>query len=144
LSVVLITLMISDSAVAQTASRRLFADTGVITLGPNQVLRLTVAAGDVNGDDDIRVRFRRTGYIEQDNLYKVASQSTSAQITLAPGEAASIDITQGAFKAVRGVVMGNLIGTDAARARVTAQIINTSTGEVTSNIIMANTEGDFH
>jgi hypothetical protein len=26
----------------------------------------------------------------------------------------------------------------------TAQIINTSTGEVTSHVIMANTEGDFH
>jgi hypothetical protein len=32
------------------------ADTGVITLGSNQILRVTVATGDVTGDDSVVVR----------------------------------------------------------------------------------------
>jgi len=59
--------------------------------GPNQVLRLTVTTGDMTGDS-IHVRFRQAQYLEQDNIYVVAASSTSDPLTLASGEAASIDI----------------------------------------------------
>lgn len=147
LSVVLLALVTSDStAKAEPAGRRFFADTGVVTLGPDQFLRVSLA-GDFNDDGAIDAAdyvFRRIGYIEQGNIYRVASQVTTPRMRLSPGEAASIDIYQDGFNAVRCIVVGNLLRTDAARVRVTAQIINMSTGEVTSHIIMANTEGDFH
>jgi hypothetical protein len=132
LSFVLLSLMSSDStAKAQPEGRRLSFDTGILTLNsPDQVLRVTINWGDGNAPG--AVRFRRMGYIEQGNLYRVASQVTTDPITLAPGEGAHIDISQGEFNAVRGVVLGNLIGTDAAGARVTVQIITRSTGRVDS------------
>jgi len=133
LSIVLLSLMRPDStANAQQGGRRFRADTGIITLGPGQVLRVTVAAGDVNGDDAIRVRFRRMEYIEQGNIYRVGSQSTSAPLTLASGEAASLDIVDGASNTilgVRGIVSGNFIGTD-RNVRVTAIVFDTSTQRV--------------
>ena len=135
LSVVLVSLMSSDStAKAQQGGRRVSFDTGIVTLGPNQVLRVTVAAGDGDSDgaDYLAVRFRRLGYIEQGNVYKVTSQATTDPIRLRSGEAASIDIGLDEFNAVRGVINGNLIGTDAAGARATVQIIDVNTRQVDS------------
>jgi hypothetical protein len=60
---------------------------------------------------------------------------------LAPGNAAIFDVTDGTsntIMAVRGVVESNR-----PNVTVTAQIIS-PTGEVTSQIIVANTEGDIH
>jgi len=134
LSVVLLSLMSSDStAKAEPEGRRVSFDTGIVTLGPGQKLRVAVV-GDFNRDNDIRVRFRRMGYIEQDNLYKVASEVTTDPITLAPGEGAVIDITLDRdMNAVRGIVNANLIGTNAA-GTVTVQIID-ATGQVDSILI---------
>jgi hypothetical protein len=142
LSVALVSLMSSDStAKAQPGGRKFRADTGIVTLGPNQILRVTVAAGDVNGDN-VRVRFQRMEYVQGSCgggicRLAAASQTTSDPITLMPGEAASIDIPNTAF-GVRGLLVG------LGNIGVTAMIINTSTGEVTSQIIIANTEGDIH
>ncbi|MCM3871206.1 MAG: hypothetical protein ND895_11010 [Pyrinomonadaceae bacterium] len=138
LSVVLSSLICSDpTANAQQGSRRFSADTGIVTLGPNQVLRVAIAGdfdgnGDVGGSDFV---FRRLGYIEQDNIYRVASQSTTDPIRLAQDEGASIDINQGAFNAVRCIVSGNLTVTDARNARVTVHIINRTTNQVDSVLI---------
>ena len=68
----------------------------------------------------------------------MSSQTTSGPLTLMPGEGASMDISDAAF-GVRGVVFSNR-----PDVKVTAEIVNSSTGEVTSHVIMANTEGDFH
>src|SRR5687768_13755598 len=75
----------SDRTASAQTQMRPVADSGVITLGPDQVLRVSVAAGDVTGDDNIRVRFRQTGYEPCPASPKlcVASQTTSSPITLA-------------------------------------------------------------
>jgi hypothetical protein len=136
LGAVLLSLTSSDS-MAQQGRRRFSADSGIVTLGPNQKLRVAIS-GDFDGDADVDVAdfvFRRIGYIEQDNIYRVASQATTDPIRLTQGGGASIDINQGEFDAVRCVVSGNLIGTDARSARVTVQVINRTTNQVDSVLI---------
>lgn len=136
---VLLSLMSSDStAQAQKKGTRVRFDTGVVTLGPDQLLRVAIA-GDFNEDGDVDgadfLVFKRMGYIEQGNIYRVASQVTTDPIRLGQGEAASIDINQGEFNAVRCLVAGNFIGTDLSSARVTVQIINRTTNQVDSVLI---------
>jgi len=128
LSLLLLSLVNPDAtAKAQQGERRFSFDTGVLTLNnPDQVLRLTVDWGD--GETSAVVRFRRKGYFEQGNIYKVASEVTTAPITLASGEAAHIDISQDEFNAVRGEVLVRGSNAGAASARVTVQIITRSTG----------------
>jgi hypothetical protein len=134
LMLVMVTLFSSDNTTHAQNQMRLAADSGVITLGPNQVLRVTVNAGD--GNDAVRVRFRQMQYIEQGNIYKIASQTLSPPITLAPDEAAVVD---GADLAVwRTQVMSNR-----RNVKVTGIVFDTSTQRVVTQIIMANTEGDF-
>lgn len=143
LSVVFVSLMSSDSTTQAQQQVRFRADTGIVTLGPNQVLRVTVTAA-VDGADFLTVRFRRMQYAQgacNGGVCKLASVTDLVfdPVTLMPGEAASIDITQGGSDGVRGVVQSNR-----RNVQATATIINTVTGETTSHIIMANTEGDFH
>jgi hypothetical protein len=142
LSVLSLALVSSDSTAQAQQQVRFRADTGIVTLGPNQVLRVTVTA--VDGSDFLLVRFRRTQYAQgacNNGACKLASVTDLIldPFTLMAGEAAYIDIPQGGFAGVRGVVQSNR-----RNMRATATIINTVTGETTSHIIMANTEGDFH
>lgn len=147
LSVALLSLMSSDStANAQQPPQRYRADTGLIIPGPHIILRITIAAG--SGNDKITfVRFGRMEYMlgtcDSAGVCKhaLSSQTLTDRIMLAPGEAAIFDVTDGTSNTllgVRGVVESNR-----PNVTVTAQIISL-TGEVTSHIIMANTEGDFH
>jgi len=141
-SLVSVSLMSSDSRVEAQNQLRVVADTGVITLGPNQALRVTVAAGDVNGDDPLRVRFRQMKYTQgvcSGGICKhsVESQTTSAPVTLAPNESAVVNAAN--YVVWRIVVFGSN-----RNLRATGAIVNVNTGEVTSNIIVANTEGDIH
>jgi hypothetical protein len=132
-SVVLLSLMSSGATARAQNQLRPVADTGILTLGPNQVLRVTVAAGDLDGDTAVSVRIRRMGYIEEDNLYKIASQTTSDRITLMPGEGALMNVTDGmsnTILGVRAVVLSN-----SRNVRVTGQIIDTATGQVNSVLI---------
>jgi hypothetical protein len=117
--------LLSMTAMAQGGLKPV-ADTGVITLGPNQVLRITVAAGDVTGDGNIRVRFKQMAYIEQDNIYRVASTSTSTTIALTSGEATSVDISN-LGSGVRGVVLSNN-----PRVKVVGIVFDTSTQRIVS------------
>ena len=99
LSVVLVSLASSDSTVQAQQGIRKVADTGVVSLGPNQELRLTLF-GDTNGDAKVDaadyVLFRRIEYGQEscssDGVCKlvVTSQTASNPIRLAPGEAASL------------------------------------------------------
>jgi hypothetical protein len=129
MSIIFVSLISSDSTVnAQQGGGGIF-NTGIITLGPNQVLRLTVATGDFNGNNNIIVRFRQMGYMEQNNIYKSTYQFTGNPIQLAPGEGASIDISQVEFNAVSGIVQVNT-GTSSRKPTVIAQIIDAPTGNV--------------
>ena len=128
LSVVLVSLMSSASTAKAQPPQRFVADTGVVTLGPNQKLRLSV--GGQSGNNTITVRFRRLGYSQmcQGPICKltVASQTTSDPITLAPNEAGFFDIfTEISLDSVRGIVVSN-----SRNVRVNAMIIDTTTGEV--------------
>ena len=123
----LLALVSFTTAQGQTG-RKPVADTGVITLGPNQLLRLTVAAGDVNGDG-CAVQFRQATYMQSGCnggvcKHTVVSQSTSATVTLMPGEAASIDILSNSF-GVRAMVLSNN-----QNVRVGAMIIDSTTGNI--------------
>jgi hypothetical protein len=145
LSVVLLSLMSSDSAAGAQNQMRVVADTGIIRLGPHQVLHVSAAQ---TGDGLIlgnllTVRFRQLRYIEQDNLYKIASQITSPLITLAPNEGAFVKSEVASIDAADLVVWRTLVLSDKRNVRVSAMIIDTETGK-TTQIIMANTEGDFH
>ena len=138
-SVILLSVASSDSA-TQAQQRILFQwDTGVVSLGPNQVLRIT---GDWNGDGDSTVGFREIKYGQaacNGNVCKLItiSTTTSGPHRLAAGEAISLELVAATYG--RGIVTSNR-----REMRVTASIINTLTGETTSHIIIANTEGDIH
>lgn len=128
LSIVLLALTSSDSRVGAQNQESFFADTGIVTLGPNQILRITLESST----GDILIKFRRFAYAQGmcggDGICKltVASQTTSNPITLAPGEAASTDITPAANSSgVRGVVLSG-----SRDIKVNAMIINTVTGQV--------------
>ena len=130
------------TAQAQQQQRRFFAyDTGVLTPGAGQILRVTVAGG--HGDDAISVRFRRVRYMAEgcntDGVCRHSTQQvmSSSPLLLNSSEAAYIDVP-GDGNGVRVVV-----GSTSRDVRATASIINTLTGETVSHIIMANTEGDF-
>jgi hypothetical protein len=138
-SVILLSLASSNS-VSQAQQRRLFQwDTGVVSLGPNQVLRLS---GDWNGDGDTTVGFREIKYGQgacNGAVCKLItiSTTTSGPHTVAAGEAISLELVATTYG--RGIVTSNR-----RDVRVTASIINTTTGETTSHIIVANTDGDIH
>ena len=134
LSVVLVSLMSSDStAKAQPGGLRRIADTGIVTLGPNQIIRLTVVGTGFGSNPD-NLCFRRVEYGEgtcnSDGVCKhaISSQIESAMIPLVRGEGASFDLRRCISPicgGVRGVVLSNNRNT-----RVTAMIIDTTTGEV--------------
>ena len=135
LSAVLLVLASFDSTAKAAPPLKFTADSGIITLGPNQLLRLTVA----NGLDTVSVRFRQVEYA-QDSCdatgvcrHIIASQTVSNPTTLAPGEGARFDIAghEGADIAVRGLVSSN-----SQNARVTAMIIDASTGKVESIVFL--------
>ena len=105
------------------------ADTGIVSLGPNQVLRVNL--------------FPILPYIEQENIFRlrrteysagacsggvcglsVASQTTSAPITVPPGGAATLDVPGGSAGS-RVVLLSAGRG-----ARMTAQVVDATTGQI--------------
>lgn len=144
LSVVLLSLMKSDStANAQNQNQmRQVADTGAVEIGPGQKIRVTVAAGDINSGENVRVRFVRTGYTQDcgsGDICKLtaAAQTTSAPVQLSPGEAVAADgngdaVIDGAdFAAWRTVVLSNR-----RNVKVTGIVFDTSTWRAVSEVSM--------
>jgi hypothetical protein len=128
-------------AVGQHA-HRLRGDTGVVTLGVGQVLRITVNGQD--GNDTFRVRFAWTKYAaagcNTDGVCRhvVQTQGATAPVNVGANEAASFDVqgTGGNVRVSVFVAAGDVNGD--------FQIINTATGEVTShNVVIWFVEGDF-
>jgi len=111
--------------------QRFKADSGVVTLGPNQIMRITITWGD--GHAGI-VRFGRTTYTpdgcNSDGVCKLSGTNTfTGPITLMPGEAASFDILAGGTYG-RGVVVSS-----SQNAQVTVSIIDVATGRVEAVVI---------
>jgi hypothetical protein len=103
------------------------------------VLRI---AGDWNGDGDTTVGFREIKYGQgacNGAVCKlvIIGTTTSGPHTVPAGEGISFGLVATTYG--RGTITSNR-----RDVQVTASIINTLTGETTSQIIMANTEGDFH
>ena len=137
--VLLLVVSFDSTTQAQLRGKLFHWDTGVVALGPNQVLRIM---GDWDGDGDTTVAFREIKYGQgacQGAVCKlvVIGTTTSGPHNVAAGEAISLELVATTYG--RGVVTSNR-----RDVQMTASIINTLTGETVSHIIMANTEGDFH
>ena len=120
-------LVFAPAARGQQTRPKAAFDTGVVTLGPNQILRITV--NGQGGNDTITVGFRRMSYSQGACNGGVCRLSLNDEdqfpvFTLAPGEAASFDIPNTAF-GVRGLLLSG-----DQNVRVTAQIVNTATGDI--------------
>ena len=141
LSLSLVSLMCFPLPIQAQPGRRLRGDTGVITLGMGQVLRITVNGRD--GNDTFRVRFAWRKYMPSgcntDGVcrHTVQSQGVTASVNIGTNEAASYDVqgTGGGVGVSVFVAAGDVNGD--------AQIINTATGEVTSHVVIWFVEGDF-
>jgi hypothetical protein len=107
--------------------QRFVVDSGLVTLGPNQVLRLGITIQTDTGE----VYFRRMEYMQDACSggvckHTLASQTRSGPMRLASGEAASMDIPNTGF-AVRGVVV-----TNRRSAQVSIHVIDATTGDIVS------------
>jgi len=127
---------------AQQPRDRFRADTGVITLGVGQKLVVWIHGGALKNPTPVRFGWQRymTSVCSTEGVCQqiVQSQGITAAVNLGQNEAASFEI-QGNGSAVSvevRVALGDVNGD--------AEIIDTVTGKVTSHVIMANTEGDFH
>src|SRR5688572_17164291 len=143
LSVVLVSLASSDSTALAQQGRRNVADTGIVSLGPNQELRLTLT-GDSNADGSVDgadfLVFKRMEYGQEscssDGVCKlvVTSQTTSNPIKLSPGEAVTFTCIPGSVFGVRVVVESN------RRKRALGIVFDTSTQRV---VAIMHPFGDF-
>ncbi len=108
--------------------RKIVIDTGAVRLGLNQALRVT---GDWNGDGKDVVQFRQMTYMPDGCSggvckYTIASQSASAPVTLASGEAASTDIVSSdEYFAVRAIVLS-----EHPNLHVNVVIVDMTTGKI--------------
>jgi hypothetical protein len=123
-SAISLSLMNNDSTARAQKQNKFTADTGILTLGPNQILRITVVNG---GKADSKVRFRKVAYAPGADqlLHDIGTGDGFTQpVSLAPGEAASIDIPNTSF-GIRGVAFMDYSDDVCVR-----QIIDATTGSV--------------
>lgn len=135
LTLILLNSLISLPSTAQGQKRQRFsADTGIVTPGEGQVLRISISVDPVT-DTPPRVRFAWTKYMaagcnnEGVCRHSVASQGATSPVTLSAEDSASFDI-QGTGTGTRVVVFSS-----SRDVRVTAQLINPN-GEVVSFFII--------
>jgi hypothetical protein len=110
---------------------RYFYDTGVVKLGPNQVLRIVINWGDGSAG---QVRFGRTMYTPgpctADGVCKLAGSNTyTGATTLAQGDVASCDVLAAGTYG-RGIVV-----TTSQKVQVSAAIVDATNG--TTNVLIA-------
>jgi hypothetical protein len=131
LSIALLSLIRSDSTVNAEPPQRFAFDTGVVTLGANQILQVTAISGQGSGDP-IPTEFRQRNYMPTacDGggvcKYAVSSQTASDPLLLAPNEAAVFTCIPGSVT-VRATVLSNT-----RNLRVNAIVFDTSTQRVVS------------
>lgn len=124
-------LFITSDRSSQAQSQMLaVADTGIVTLGANQILRIAVDPSDPSGNTFLRFRQIKYGQgacIDGVCKHTIASQSTSAPVTLDSSEAASFDIPAsflgGVYVGVRGEVLSSR-----RNVQMNASIIDIVTG----------------
>ena len=121
----------SDATVQAQPAQKFRFETGVVKLGPNQILRITVDWGDGTAGS---VRFGQTAYTQDgcngDGVCKLTGTNTfTGPITLMPGEAASYDILAASTYG-RGIVL-----TNNRNAHVNASIIDATTERVDAVLI---------
>ena len=131
LSLVFVSLTNSDStAKAQQNGRRLIYDTGVVTLGQNQIMRVTVNI--ISGNNNAGVQFRRMSYGQEtcsDGVCKalVNNEVVGPIIFFFQNEGVWMDIDRTAAEsAVRSVITSN------KPVRVNVQIVDSTTGNTVS------------
>jgi hypothetical protein len=132
LSIVCVALTSSDSRVGAQNQIKIAADTGVITLGPNQILRITAVN---RSRQESTIRFRSTQYSQAVCAGGVCKQTATAvnttpPLTLAPGEAASTELANSPH-GVRVVAAPDEVDYD--NWTFFTAIINGSTGEVVTS-----------
>ncbi len=123
---VLLTLITFVSRTRAQPPQRYVFNTGVVKLGPTQILRITV---DWRDSKTGQARFGRTLYTQgpcnSDGVCQLNGTSMyTGTTTLGQGDVASCDeLTAGTYG--RGIVV-----TTSQKTRVTAAIVNTVTGDV--------------
>jgi hypothetical protein len=105
------------------------ADTGIVSLGPNQVLRVTAVFLLPYIEQENIFRFRRMEYsagacTSGVCALSVASQTTSAPVTVPPGGAATLEVPGGSAGS-RVLLLSAGRGT-----RMTAQVVDATTGQI--------------
>ena len=134
LSIVLLSLIKSDTTASAEPPQRFTFDTGVIPIREGQILRVTVlGALDLN---DLFFRVNRQSYApgvcNTDGVCRlaVASESISDPIRLMPGEAVSLDSRRCVWPICGGVRA--VVESTNRNAKVNALIIDGDTGDVVS------------
>src|SRR5688572_21939147 len=83
--------MTGFNSTVNAQQRRLFvADSGVVTLGQNQKLRVIVAT--VSDNQTIPIKFRRCTFTQQNGVFTANSSQVSPVMMLASNEARFFDI----------------------------------------------------
>lgn len=103
---------------------RTVADTGIVSPGPGQLVRVTVAS---RSRDDVRVRVRRLDYIRGDCsqgvcALAIASQHMGDLMTLAPGQGFTVDVPSTENARV-------MILSDSPDLRINGTIVDAVTGK---------------
>lgn len=123
---VLISLVSFNSTVSAQQGSFFVADSGVITLGPNQKLR--VIATTASDNQSIAIKFRRCTLVQQTGVFTVDSSQISQVMLIAPNQARFFDVVPDAS----GAAIRARVGSKRADFVVTFQIINITTGEIQS------------
>ncbi len=137
LSLTILLLTSSDSRIEAQNQIKIVADTGMVTLGPNQELRLSILSGTPTANGSFNFRIRRMSYTQESCTggvckQNIETQTTSEVITVIPGEAVSIDFRRCIAPLCSGVFVRGVILSDSRDVRVNAMIIDTATGKIVS------------
>ena len=132
LSVVLVSLMSSDRTAQAQNQIKIVADTGVITLGQNQTLRVAIHSPR-DSASGLPTGFRRIEYTQGacgDGICKheISSQTASPPVLLNPNEALTVDLDWSAnVSGTRIIVLSS-----SQDVQVNVLIIDNATGEILS------------
>jgi hypothetical protein len=118
-----------NPAVSAEPPQKFVWDSGIVTLGNNQILRVVSVDGELGGglygEVIRRFEYQQTTCETGSCKYAVASQTTTPPLTIAPNEAVSIDTPPGGTRRIA-------VLTNNRNVRVNASIIDAVTGEVVS------------